>query len=213
MTLPLFPSSSVVDPIGRQAFVLREFALEEAPALVGALHDVEALSPFRHMVTPGGFTMSVALTNCGRFGWFTDQRGYRYTEVDPGSGAPWPEMPAVLLRLAQSAAAAVGFANFEPDACLINRYVPGARLTLHQDRNEQSFDHPIVSISLGIPAVFLFGGTERGDRAARVPLRHGDVAVWGGVDRLRYHGILPLKPATHPLLGERRLNFTLRKAG
>jgi DNA oxidative demethylase len=213
MTLPLFPSSSVVDPIGPQAFVLREFAREEAPALVDALHDIEARSPFRHMVTPGGFTMSVALTNCGRFGWFTDRRGYRYTEADPASGAPWPEMPAVLLRLAQAAATATGFANFEPDSCLINRYLPGSRLTLHQDRNERSFDHPIVSVSLGIPAVFLFGGTDRGDRAARVPLRHGDVAVWGGADRLRYHGILPLKPATHPLVGERRLNFTLRKAG
>jgi alkylated DNA repair protein (DNA oxidative demethylase) len=216
MTLPLFGTSQesrAIDAIGPQSFVLRGFAREEAPALVAALHDIEARSPFRHMVTPGGFTMSVALTNCGRLGWTTDRRGYRYSEVDPMSGAPWPDMPDTFLRLARAAASAVGFANFAPDACLINRYLPGARLTLHQDKNERTFDAPIVSISLGIPAVFLFGGRERGDRAARVPLRHGDVAVWGGVDRLRYHGVLPLKPATHPLLGERRINFTLRKAG
>jgi len=146
-------------------------------------------------------------------GWTTDKRGYRYSKVDPDTGRLWPAMPAILDRLAREAAQAAGFPRFEPDACLVNRYLPGSRLSLHQDKNERDYDAPIVSVSLGMSAVFLFGGHERGDRAAKVPLHHGDVAVWGGEDRLRYHGVMPLKDCPHPLLGSQRINFTFRKAG
>jgi alkylated DNA repair protein (DNA oxidative demethylase) len=199
--------------LGPEACVLRGFALASAPALLEALREIEARAPFRHMQTPGGFTMSVALTNCGRLGWTSDRRGYRYTERDPLTDEPWPAMPEVLLRLPRAAAAEAGFSDFVPDACLVNRYAPGSRLTLHQDKNERAFDAPIVSLSLGIPATFLFGGLERTDRPARIPLRHGDVAVWDGVDRLRFHGVHPLKEATHPEVGAHRFNFTLRRAG
>lgn len=199
--------------LGAQAAVLRGFALPFVDDLVPALRTVEAASSFRHMVTPGGFSMSVAMTNCGRLGWTTDRRGYRYTQTDPDSGAPWPAMPEPFQALAHAAAEAAGFAAFRPDACLVNRYQPGSRLTLHQDRNELDFSAPIVSVSLGLPAVFLFGGLERSDRASRTPLLHGDVAVWGGEDRLRYHGVMPLKDGVHPLMGAQRINFTFRKAG
>jgi len=165
------------------------------------------------MVTPGGFTMSVALTNCGALGWTTDRRGYRYTRTDPDTGRPWPAMPAAFAELACDAAAAAGFPHFEPDACLINRYLPGARMSLHQDKNERDYDAPIVSVSLGMPAIFLFGGLRRADKAARLELHHGDVAVWGGPDRLRYHGVMPLAEVPHPALGSQRINFTFRKAG
>jgi alkylated DNA repair protein (DNA oxidative demethylase) len=165
------------------------------------------------METPGGFTMSVALTNCGALGWTSDRRGYRYAASDPVSGAPWPAMPESFRRLARDAAAAAGFPGFEPDACLINRYAAGARLSLHQDKDERSHVEPVVSVSLGIPAVFLWGGMRRADKAVRIPLFHGDTVVWGGVDRLRYHGVAPLKAQHHPLLGEQRINMTFRKAG
>lgn len=200
-------------PLGPRAMVLRGHALAGFETLLPALEAIEARSPFRHMITPGGRTMSVALTNCGALGWHSDSRGYRYTRIDPLTGEPWPEMPDSFLRLARGAAEAAGFPSYMPDACLVNRYLPGSRLTLHQDRNERDFNAPIVSVSLGMSAVFLFGGLTRSDRAARVPLHHGDVVVWGGPDRLRYHGILPLKGPAHPLLGEQRINFTFRKAG
>lgn len=194
------------------AVVLRRFAVPYDRAIFVALHDVIERAPFRHMVTPGGFRMSVAMTNCGSYGWVTDSTGYRYDRIDPESGKPWPIMPLVLLKLAHEAAEHAGFEDFEPNACLINRYDPGARLTLHQDRNERDLNEPIVSVSLGLPAVFLFGGLRRGDRSLRVLLAHGDVAVWGGPARLRYHGILPLKEGCHPLTGGHRINLTFRKA-
>lgn len=200
-------------PLGPQAMLLRGFALPFMGELLPALDAIEAAAAFRHMETPGGYTMSVALTNCGTLGWCSDKRGYRYTHIDPLTGKPWPEMPAAFLRLAQGAALTAGFSGYLPDACLVNRYLPGSRLSLHQDRNERDFDAPIVSVSLGMSATFLFGGMSRSDRAARVPLHHGDVVVWGGADRLRYHGILPLKGEPHPILGEQRINFTFRKAG
>jgi alkylated DNA repair protein (DNA oxidative demethylase) len=165
------------------------------------------------MVTPGGFHMSVAMTNCGALGWVTDRSGYRYDPIDPESGKHWPPMPASFLRLAANAAAHAGFDGFVPDACLINRYESGTRLSLHQDKNEQDLGAPVVSVSLGIPAVFLFGGLNRTDRATRVLLSHGDVVVWGGPARLRYHGVLPLKEGHHPLVGDHRINLTFRKAG
>jgi alkylated DNA repair protein (DNA oxidative demethylase) len=198
------------EQIGEQSFVLRGFALPWLERLLPALETVLAAAPFRQMVTPGGFTMSAALSSCGTWGWTTDRNGYRYSRLDPYTQAPWPPMPEVFFALAQAAALDAGFADFVPDSCLINRYIPGAKMSLHQDKNEASYAAPIVSVSLGLPAMFLFGGFERNDKSQRVPLFHGDIVVWGGVDRLRYHGILPIKAGQHPRLGEQRINFTFR---
>lgn len=195
------------------AMVLRGFAGAQAADLVHAVHGVAAQAPFRHLVTPGGLRMSVAMTNCGRLGWVSDRSGYRYDSIDPESGQAWPAMPALLRDLARDAAAAAGYAGFAPDACLINRYAPGTRLSLHQDKDEGNYAHPIVSVSLGVSALFLWGGAQRGDRARRIPLAHGDVVVWGGPARLRFHGVLPLPEASHPLTGALRINLTFRKAG
>jgi len=215
MNLDLFDTATLYGervPLGSQAMVLRGFASAAAPALVAEIERVEAVSPFRNMITKGGFTMSVALTSCGTVGWTTDRDGYRYTEIDPATGAPWPPMPHSFAALARDAANAAGFPEFAPDACLINRYLPGARMSLHQDRDEVDFSAPIVSVSLGVSAQFLFGGHKRKDPTEAVTLLHGDVVVWGGVDRLRFHGVQPLADEIHPLLGNRRINFTFRKA-
>ena len=200
------------EELGPGAVVLRGFASTEEAVLLAALNGVIALAPFRHMITPGGYRMSVAMTNCGSFGWVTDRTGYRYDAIDPESGHPWPQMPDSFLNLAKSAAAQAGFQEFVPDACLINRYEPGARLSLHQDKNERDFGEPIVSVSLGIPAVFLFGGSKRADKPRRVYVTHGDVMVWGGPARLHYHGVMPLKEGYHPFVGGYRMNLTFRKA-
>lgn len=219
-TLDLFPSSEVPPPtspatelLAPGAMLLRGLAGTAAAVLWADLQGVLEAAPLRHMVTPGGFRMSVAMSNCGAFGWVSDGTGYRYDATDPGSGRPWPAIPGSFLALAGLAAAQAGFGAFVPDACLINRYEPGARLTLHQDRNERDFSHPIVSVSLGLPAVFLFGGLARRDPTMRVPLVHGDVVVWGGPARLRYHGVPALKPGHHALTGAYRFNLTLRRAG
>jgi alkylated DNA repair protein (DNA oxidative demethylase) len=198
--------------LGADAVVLRRFACDIEAELLAALHAVTALAPFRNMVTPGGYTMSVAMTNCGLAGWVTDSSGYRYTRQDPVSGNPWPPMPAIFLSLATRAAAVAGFEGFLPDACLINRYAPGAKLSLHQDKNETDFTAPIVSVSLGLPARFLFGGLRRNDPVTRVELRHGDVVVWGRSARLAYHGVDTLKDGDHPVTGRCRFNLTFRKA-
>jgi alkylated DNA repair protein (DNA oxidative demethylase) len=195
------------------AVVLREFARADEAALAAGVRAVAAAAPFRHMVTPGGFRMSVAMTNCGALGWVSSAAGYRYAAQDPDSGAPWPEMPHAFTALEARAAAAAGYTGFTPDACLVNRYEPGARLTTHQDRDERDFGEPIVSVSLGVPATFLFGGLARKERLTRVPLEHGDVVVWGGPARLRYHGVAALKEARHPFAGAARINLTLRHAG
>jgi alkylated DNA repair protein (DNA oxidative demethylase) len=216
VTLDLFETTEAaaqVERLGSGAVVLRGFAASDDEALLADIRSVVAKAPFRHMITPGGFRMSAAMTNCGALGWVTDRTGYRYDAADPESGKQWPRMPVSFHRLAESAAAQAGFDEFVPDACLINRYEPGARLTLHQDKNERDFSAPIVSVSLGIPAVFLFGGTKRSDKTKRVLLKHGDVVVWGGAARLRYHGVMPLKAGHHPSLGNQRINLTLRKAG
>lgn len=215
MTFDLFTDthSGEREPMGPCAFVLRGFALPYAEELLSAVNLLRTDAPFRHMITRGGFTMSVALTNCGELGWTTDRRGYRYTGTDPDSGQPWPAMPDAFSRLAHDAAATAGFADFTPDACLVNRYEPGARVSLHQDKNERDFSAPVVSVSLGMTAMFLFGGHERVDKASKIPLYHGDVAVWGGEDRLRYHGVMPLKDNTHQVLGSQRINLSFRKAG
>ena len=194
------------------AVLLRGFATAESPALAADLRRVLARAPFRHMVTPGGLSMSVAMTNCGSYGWVSERTGYRYDAIDPESGKPWPPMPESFLKLAGEAAAAGGFPGFAPDACLINRYQAGAKLSLHQDKDEHDFGQPIVSVSLGVPATFLFGGAKRADKTQRVPVRHGDVLVWGGPARLNYHGVLPIRAAHHPFAGAHRINLTLRKA-
>ena len=194
------------------AVVLHGFAFAEDRALLADLEQVLVQAPLRHMVTPGGFRMSVAMTNCGEWGWVSEASGYRYDMRDPLSGQPWPAMPASFRQLARTAAAEAGFEGFAPTGCLVNCYAPGTKLSLHQDKDEQDYAAPIVSVSLGIPAVFLFGGTKRSDKVQRVPLQHGDVVVWGGPSRLRYHGVAPLKEATHPLLGNKRFNLTFRKA-
>jgi alkylated DNA repair protein (DNA oxidative demethylase) len=196
--------------LARGAVVLRAFTNAE---LLDDLDGITSQAPFRHMVVPSGHRMSVAMTNCGALGWVTDRSGYRYDARDPASGRPWPALPRSFLRLAADAAARAGFEGFVPDACLVNQYHPGARLTLHQDKNERDFSAPIVSVSLGLPAVFVFGGLRRDAKAKRLLLEHGDVVVWGGPARMRYHGVLPLKAGHHPLLGGRRVNLTLRKAG
>jgi alkylated DNA repair protein (DNA oxidative demethylase) len=198
--------------LGARAVLLRGLACASAPELVAQINTIAAASPFRHMVTPGGWEMSVALTNCGGVGWVTDHTGYRYDAIDPVTNRPWPAMPALFQNLAVEAAEVAGFSDFRPDACLVNRYASGARLSLHQDRNECDFDQPIVSVSLGLPAVFLWGGTKRADRSRRIPLVHGDVMVWGGPDRLKFHGVLPLADGEHPLTGGHRFNFTFRRA-
>ena len=205
-------STNTMEPLADGAVLLRGFAEPEAPALMETLRHVLATAPFRHMITPGGHRMSVAMTNCGRAGWVTDRGGYRYDPIDPLTRRPWPSMPAAFRRLAVRAAAAGGFDGFEPDACLINRYEPGARLSLHQDRNERDFAQPIVSVSLGLPAVFLFGGPHRSHRPRRVRLESGDIAVWGGPARLFFHGVEPLDDGDDPLTGHCRINLTFRKA-
>ena len=217
VTGSLFDEAAVEMPRSRETFapgavLLRGFALEVEKELRKALDRIGARAPFRHMITPGGYRMSVAMTNCGDLGWITDRRGYRYDALDPDSGKPWPKMPGVFLDLAVRAAAEAGYGDFEPDACLINRYEPGARLSLHQDRNEKDFTAPIVSASLGLPAIFLFGGDDRADRPRRVTIHHGDVAVWGGPSRLAFHGIAPLKEGEHAVMGRQRINLTLRRA-
>lgn len=201
------------EPLGPGAMILRNFAAADETAILTGLEEVAAQAHFRHMITPGGSRMSVAMTNCGPLGWVTDRSGYRYDAIDPESGKPWPPMPEAFLRLATDAAVKGGFKGFMPDACLINRYEPGAKLSLHQDKDEQDFTQPIVSVSLGLPVTFLFGGLNRADKALRVKLTHGDVVVWGGPARLRYHGVTPLKEGHHPLLGGYRINLTFRKAG
>ena len=194
------------------AALLQGFAAARSDNLLSALQSIVSAAPFRHMVTPGGFRMSVAMTNCGHAGWVSDPSGYRYDPVDPNTGQPWPAMPAVFFDVATQAAAAVGFENFEPDACLVNRYEPGTRISLHQDKDERDFTAPIVSVSLGLPAVFLFGGLKRSESPVRIPVKNGDVVVWGGPSRLVYHGVAPLPEGEHPATGRTRINLTFRKA-
>ena len=224
MTLNLFddasPAYAAPEAIAPGAAILRGYALPAADAVMQGVEAVLAAAPLRHLVTPGGQTMSVAMSNCGPLGWVSDRRGYRYSAVDPLSNQPWPSMPAGFLALATNAAVEAGFAGFTPNACLINRYEPGARMGLHQDRDEGGagdgkegdFSAPIVSVSLGLPAMFLFGTTRRGDMPTRHRLAHGDVAVWGGPARLAYHGVAPLADGCHPRLGRQRINLTFRRA-
>lgn len=216
MTADLF--DGVPDPqparedMAEGAVLLRGYVKPTETGLTAALREIIAHAPFRRMLTPGGHQMSVAMTNCGEVGWVTDVSGYRYSRTDPETGQPWPAMPPVFLQVAAQAAASGGFPGFAPDACLINRYEPGARMSLHQDRDEQDFAAPIVSVSLGLPAIFLFGGRRRSDKPRRFRLQHGDVVVWGGPSRLNFHGVAPLADGEHSLMGRERINLTFRKA-
>jgi len=216
LTADLFASLPDVrpsrEPIGEGAVLLRGFARPTETELIAAVVAIADQAPFRHMSTPGGHQMSVAMTNCGSVGWVTDRSGYRYDGADPQTGKPWPAMPSAFEKLAWEAAAAAGFAGFAPDACLINRYEPGARMSLHQDRDENDFGAPIVSVSLGLPAIFLFGGLKRSDKTQRYRLEHGDIVVWGGPARLAFHGVAPLADGEHALMGRQRINLTFRKA-
>jgi alkylated DNA repair protein (DNA oxidative demethylase) len=204
-------AGGAVETLAEGAVLLRKFAVPQAVMLMAAIRQISAEAPFRNMVTPGGYRMSVAMTNCG-VGWVTDRSGYRYSLADPETQRPWPPIPSLLSHLAARAAAAAGFDAFVPDACLVNRYEAGARLSLHQDKDERTLDAPIVSVSLGLPAVFLFGGLRRNDRPRRFRLESGDVAVWGGPARLTFHGVGPLAEGDHPLTGRSRVNLTFRKA-
>ena len=215
MTADLFDDVPDVRPpreaMAEGAVVLRGFARQFETELLTALRAIVKQAPFRHLITPGGHRMSVAMTNCGSVGWVSDATGYRYGPIDPQSGQNWPAMPPVLRRLATEAADAAGFGGFAPEACLINRYVPGAKLALHQDKDELDFGAPIVSVSLGLPAVFLFGGPKRADKPVRYRLEHGDVVVWGGPSRLFFHGVAPLADGEHAVMGGQRINLTFRK--
>jgi DNA oxidative demethylase len=206
---PLDPPTEIM---AEGAVLLRGAALRFEKDVLAALSSITTISPFRRMVTPGGYLMSVAMTNCGATGWVTDRTGYRYDREDPQTGQPWPPLPECFLDLAVAAATRAGYAQFRPDACLVNRYEPGARLSLHQDKNERDFANPIVSVSLGLPATFQFGGPKRNDPVRKFALRHGDVAVWGGPSRLCYHGVSPLKDGCHDSVGRMRMNLTFRRA-
>jgi len=215
LTADLFDSVAEAQPsrenIADGAVLLRGFVKPIESGLIDAVRAIVAQSPFRRMTTPGGHLMSVAMTNCGERGWITDHTGYRYDPIDPRTGAPWPAMPPLLADLARRAAEQGGFEGFAPDACLVNRYEPGTRLSLHQDKDELDYSAPIVSVSLGLPATFLFGGLARNDKPRRFRLVHGDVVVWGGASRLAYHGVAPLADGEHPLLGRKRINLTFRR--
>lgn len=209
---PRLPFNDRVEGMAPGAALLRGAALPYDKDLLAAVGQIAAQSPFRHMITPGGFVMSVAMTNCGDVGWVTDRTGYRYDRRDPETGRHWPDMPGCLVDCAVAAATEAGYPDFRPDACLINRYVPGARLTLHQDKNERDFCQPIVSVSLGLPAIFQFGGLKRADPVRKFELLHGDVAVWGGPSRLFHHGVAKLKDGIHQTVGPMRINLTFRAA-
>lgn len=213
MNFDLFAEERRHIPLAPGAVLLGGLALEQAAILIAHIHELAALSPFRHMITPGGKTVSVAMLNTGSLGWVSDQRGYHYMPLDPLTGRRWPPLPHAFLTLAQKAAAMAGYENFLPDTCLVNRYTPGTRLTLHQDKDERDLNAPIISVSLGLPANFLWGGLQRCDKIKRHTLFHGDVVVWGSPSRLTFHGIAPLKEGRHPATGKVRYNLTFRKAG
>lgn len=207
----LFQSSTEIQ-IASGAVLLKNFIGDEDVNLLVAVNEVMAISPPRKMVTPYGHLMSVAMSNAGQVGWLSDRKGYSYRATDPITGTFWPEMPSIMQAIATRAAAQAGYAQFVPDACLINVYSAGAKMALHQDRDEQDFTQPIVSMSLGLPATFLFGGLQRSDKPKKIMLEHGDVIVWGGESRLNFHGVAPLPSGDHPLLGQTRINLTFRKA-
>jgi len=191
--------------------LLPDFA--DSAVLLALIREVSDEAPFRHMRTPGGRRIGVAMTNCGELGWLSGPGGYRYGDLDPLTDRPWPAMPAMFRDLASEAARLAGFAQFRPDACLINRYQAETRLGAHRDEDERDFSQPIVSVSLGLPAEFVLHGASRSGRGRVVALHDGDVLVFGGPARLIYHSVRALKPGRHPLTGEYRYNLTFRRAG
>jgi alkylated DNA repair protein (DNA oxidative demethylase) len=184
----------------------------DASALAPLVAVIAAEAPFRFMTTKRGASLSAAMTSCGSCGWVSDRRGYRYESADPETGRPWPALPPEFAALAAQCAAEAGFGAFAPDTCLINRYAIGAGMGLHQDSDERDFDQPIVSVSLGLPTAFLVGGAERRDRPRPLPVRSGDVMVFGGAARLLFHGVRPVKAGADPLFGPFRYNLTFRRA-
>jgi len=212
MTDDLFKQEEPI-AIADAAWLFRGHARDCAAKVIAAVRAVLSQAPLRRMQVPGGHWMSVRTSSCGSKGWVSDERGYRYAGEDPLTGNPWPEIPPLLLEMARSGAAEAGFADFCPDACLINCYRPGARMGLHQDRDEKDRTAPILSLSFGLPATFMFGGLKRRDPVQRFLLEHGDMLVWGGPSRMAYHGVAPLKAGEHPLLGSWRVNLTFRRAG
>lgn len=204
---PLRPE---IEPLGHGAFLLPAFAdtdllLTEIPALLAA-------SPLRHMTTPGGRQMRVAMSNTGNYGWVSDTSGYRYDATDPATGKSWPPMPPAFMSLAKQASEKAGYRGFDPDVCLINRYKVGTQLGAHIDQDESDKRWPIVSVSIGIPATFQLFGSERGGKAQNIPLHDGDVVVLGGDARLFYHGVKAIRADTDPRLGAVRFNLTFRRA-
>lgn len=199
-------------PLAPGAFWLPGFALPNMAALWSRLQHHLSIYPVQQMMTPMGHLMSVNTSSMGAWGWVSDPQGYGYSAHNPATQQPWPAIPAVILQLAADAAEKAGYLKFVPDSCLINIYVPGCKMGLHQDKDEKDFSQPIVSVSIGLPATFLFGGAQRGDKAVRIPLQHGDVVVWGGESRRYYHGVATIRPNQHPLTDNRRINLTLRKA-
>ncbi|CNE51748.1 DNA oxidative demethylase AlkB [Yersinia kristensenii] len=216
MTMDLFsqlPNEPWVEELAPGALVLHHFVSEQALSLLAEVTAITTVAPLRHLITPGGYRMSVAMSNCGSVGWISDARGYRYSPIDPLTEMRWPAMPESFMALAISAARQAGFLHFQPNACLINRYEVGAKLSLHQDKDELDLRQPIVSVSLGLPAVFQFGGASREAKCQKVLLSEGDVVVWGGLSRLNYHGVLPVKAGFSPSAGAYRINLTFRCTG
>jgi DNA oxidative demethylase len=210
--LPL-PTEDLQTALAPGALLMRGFGRGGDVDILQAVESVIAQAPLRHLQTPGGYTMSIQTTRCGSMGWVSEPGGYRYAASNPGTQQPWPAMPPCLLDFAVRAATEAGYPDFVPDSCMINQYLPGTKLGLHQDRDERDLRAPVVSLSLGLPAIFLFGGLQRAGKTQRYRLAHGDVVVWGGPSRLAFHGVLPVAEGDHALLGRRRVNVTFRKVG
>lgn len=199
--------------ISDQSYLIKGAVIEKADELITEINSITRSSPLRQMQTRRGHYLGAKMTNCGDLGWIGDDKGYRYSSLDPLTNQPWPRMPTMFKTLAREMASSVGFEDFEPDVCLINQYMPKVGMGLHQDKDEQDLSQPIVSLSLGVPAIFLFGGYQRSDSVSYHLLEHGDVVIWGGIDRLRFHGIQPLKLGHHRLTGQMRYNLTFRDTG
>ena len=206
------PDASRTEVLFPGAVLLHRYALKLERTFLDELDTLTKISPFRQMLTPGGRKFGVHNTSCGEVGWISDARGYRYVSIDPVSEQPWPTMPREFQQLATDAAEEGGFKHFIPDSCLVNRYAPDIKMSLHQDKDEADFSQPIVSVSLGMSATFVFGGLQRSDKLRRIDLHHGDVLVWGGPARLLFHGIQSIKDQPHPIMGAQRINLTFRRA-
>ena len=206
----LFPDLDAVT-IGPGAVLYRGVVVAQADELLKSVKEVVTQSPFRRVVTPMGKPMSVEMTNCGDVGWVSDPSGYRYEQIDPVTGCAWPVMPQRFREVAHVCAFRAGYEGFHPDACLINRYSAGSKMGLHQDRDEMDFSQPIVSVSLGLPITFNFGGYSRTSPTIKIRLQHGDAVVFGGESRLAFHGVGTLRRGEHPLTGNYRFNLTFRR--